>query len=118
LFEALIVACLVLTPALLLSGPPLLHCVWLAARTLAATDGRRFRSVPLDRAAPARGPRRDWENPVAIASLMLEAMVHHGQRDGAPYPGPRISAADLMNLNRAGLAPGACWWSPAPARVS
>ena len=75
LFEALIAACLVLAPALLLARPPLLRLVWMASGVLALLTVVGFilsRSVGLPRLEDHVG---DWANPVGIASLVLEAMV-------------------------------------------
>jgi len=75
LFEALIAACLVLTPALLLARPPLLRPVWMASGLLALLTVVGFilsRAVGLPRLEDHVG---DWANPVGIASLALEAMV-------------------------------------------
>ena len=75
LFEALIAACLVLAPALLLARPPLLRLVWMASGVLALLTVVGFilsRSVGLPRLEDHVG---DWANPVGIASLVFEAMV-------------------------------------------
>jgi hypothetical protein len=75
MFEALIVACLVLAPALLLSRPPLVRYIWIASGTLALLTVVGFilsRSIGLPRLEDHVG---DWENPVGVASLILEAVV-------------------------------------------
>jgi hypothetical protein len=75
LFEALIAACALLTPALLLARPPLLRYVWMAAGLLAAATIAGFvlsRTVGLPQLEDHVGR---WSEPAGIVSLVVEAAL-------------------------------------------